>query len=77
MAKIKVDVCDLCDEVLVKPRAGLLFEGENISVKWAGRGSPDEDPLSGAGSLAPLNGRVCVLVCKKCLTDILEKETES
>lgn len=72
MAKIKVDVCDVCGEVIVKAKGGIEISGENIVIAFAGRGAPEGDPFKNSGIHIPMNGRVTLTVCKPCLVKELE-----
>lgn len=72
MAKIKLDVCDICSEVIVTAKNGIEISGENIAVAWAGRNSPEGDPFRNSGIHIPMNGRVTLTVCKPCLIKELE-----
>lgn len=75
MAKVQVDLCDVCGEVIVEPKGGFEISGENISIAWAGRNSPEGDPFKNAGIHIPMNGRVTLTVCKSCLVKELEIKT--
>lgn len=67
MAKIKLDVCDICNEVIVQAQDGIEISGENIAVAWAGKSSPEGDPFNNSGIHIPMNGRVSLTICKSCL----------
>lgn len=67
MAKVRLDVCDVCGEVISIMKGGLEISGENIGVTWVGKGSPAEDPFKNSGVHIPMNGRVTLTVCKPCL----------
>lgn len=72
MAKVKLDVCDICNEVIVSAKSGIEISGENIAVAWAGRDSPKGDPFNNSGIHIPMNGRVTLTICKLCLITELE-----
>ncbi|HLG28093.1 MAG TPA: hypothetical protein VI423_09940 [Paenisporosarcina sp.] len=72
MAKVKIDVCDVCGEVITGAKNGIEISGENIAVAWAGRNSPEGDPFDNNGVHIPMNGRVTLTVCKPCLISELE-----
>lgn len=67
MTKLSVDVCDICDEILTEAKSGIVIEGEDIAMRWAGRNSPKEDLFQNNGQYAPMNGRISFSVCRKCL----------
>jgi len=67
MAKVKFDVCDICNEVVVKSKGGIEVSGQNIAVAWVGKNSPEGDPFKNAGIHAPMDGRVTLTICKSCL----------
>lgn len=67
MAKVKFDVCDVCNEVIIKAQGGIEIAGENIAITWVGKDSPEGDPFRNAGIHAPMNGRVTLTICKTCL----------
>ncbi len=67
MTKLTLDVCDICDEVLTESKSGIVIEGEDITMRWAGRNSPNEDLFQNNGQYAPMNGRISFSVCLKCL----------
>lgn len=73
MPKIELDVCDFCDNILAEKKSGLVIEGENLKVTYAGRNSKDEDPFKENGQYAPLNGRVSITICWKCLDNCTGK----
>lgn len=78
MAKVKIDVCDMCDEVLKGPKDGIIIKGEEIEVQWAGRNSPPGEIFDQNGQHAPMMGRVSLTLCKTCLWIHLEiKPTDS
>lgn len=72
MAKIRLDVCDVCNEVISAAKGGVEISGENIGVAWAGRNSPEGDPFKNSGIHIPMNGRVTLTVCKGCLVKELQ-----
>lgn len=69
MAKLNIDVCDMCDTVLTEPKSGIVIEGEDIIMRWAGRNSPKDDLFQNNGQYAPMNGRISFSVCLKCLNE--------
>lgn len=72
MAKVKFDVCDICNEVITKNKGGIEISGENIAVTWVGKDSLQDDPFKKAGIYAPMNGRVTITVCNSCLVKELK-----
>ena len=62
-----MEVCDLCDEILTEQQAGIAILGENIAVRWVGKSSVSTDVFENNGQYAPMNGRVSLTICKKCL----------
>lgn len=72
MAKVRLDVCDVCNEVVVNTKSGIEISGENIAVAWVGRNSPEGDPFKNSGIHIPMNGRVTLTICKHCLVKELE-----
>lgn len=67
MAKVKFDVCDICNEVVTKSKGGIEISGQNIAITWVGKNSPDGDPFKNAGIHVPMDGRVTITICKSCL----------
>jgi hypothetical protein len=67
MAKIQLDSCDICNELINNEKEGIEISGENIAIAWLGKGSPKGDAFRGSGIYAPMNGRVTLAICKSCL----------
>ena len=67
MAKMEMDVCDVCGEVIIQSKGGIEISGENIAIAWVGQDSPEGDPFKNSGIHIPMNGRVTLTICKTCL----------
>lgn len=71
MAKINMDVCDSCGNVIEDFKGGLEISGENIKVLWAGKSPPSEDVFQNDGVHAPMNGRISITICTSCIRGLL------